>query len=218
LFDTSAAGILLADPNGHLGVWGSSSGRMRRTELFELQVAEGPCLECYRTGKAIVEPDLAGSRRWRQFEPVALAAGFASVHAVPIRTGEHVIGALNLFRAQPGRLGAADMLAAQALAQATALAILRHPDGDEHPGTRFALDNQVIEQAKGVLAGRAGVRVDEAFSRILRYSHHHKIPLVDVCHEVVNGSLRLTTFHEDSLQRPKYLLERKRTPPGTSST
>ena len=203
LFDTSAAGILLAAADGQLGVWGSSSRGMRTAELFELQAGEGPCLECYRSGKAIVEPDLAGSRRWRRFEPVALAAGFASVHAVPIRTGGRVVGALNLFRSRTGRLGAADMLAAHALAQATALTILRRPAGDEGPvaGAKLILGNQIIEQAKGVLAGRAVVSVDEAYSRIRRYVNYHKRPMVDVCQEVVDGTLSLTTFQETSLQR-----------------
>jgi GAF domain/ANTAR domain len=223
LFDTSAAGILLAGADGQLGVWGSSSGGMRTAELFELQAGQGPCLECYRTGTAIVEPDLAGSRRWRRFAPVALAAGFASVHAVPLRTGGRIIGALNLFRARTGRLGAADMLAAEALAQATAITILRQAASDEGPvgGSRLASDNQIIEQAKGVLAGRAVVSVDEAYGRIRRYANYHRLPMVDVCQEVVDGTLSLTTFQETSLQRHRHVvgadLRARNSPPAAKA-
>ena len=52
-----------------------------------------------------------------------------------------------------------------------------------------------------MLAGRAVVSVDEAYGRIRRYVNYHKLPMVDVCQEVVDGTLNLTTFQEASRQR-----------------
>ena len=206
LFDTAAAGVLLAGPDGQPELSASSSTRMRVAELSELQTGEGPCLESYRTGEAIVEPDLHRTRRrWERFEPIALAAGFASVHAIPIQIRGHVVGALNLFRAHTGRLGEADMLAAQALAQAAAITILRQPIGDDSAVTgfsQFALADQIlIEQAKGTLAGLAAISVDEALSRIQRYARHHDLQLNDVCQQIVYGRLNLATFRENNLRR-----------------
>ena len=40
--------------------------------------------------------------RWPRFGAEALAAGFHSVHALPMRLRGTVIGALNLFHAEPG--------------------------------------------------------------------------------------------------------------------
>jgi GAF domain/ANTAR domain len=204
LFDASAAGVLLADANGHLRVSGSSSHRMHRTELFQAQSGEGPCFDCYQAGKPVVGPDLSRTRRrWPHFTPVAMAAGYRAVHAVPVRVRDHVIGALNLFRTETGHLSGADMLAAQALAQATAFTILRQPPAGESAGPpRPALDDQlVVEQAKGVLAGRAGVSIDEAFDRIRRYARHHDLDLVSVCHDIVDGTLTLVTSVEASAKR-----------------
>ena len=94
----------------------SSSEAMRVLELFELQAQEGPCLDCYRTGEPVVNQDLAVvNGRWRRFAPEALAAGFHSVHALPMRLRGTVIGALNLFHVEPGEMGQADIAAAQAL-------------------------------------------------------------------------------------------------------
>ena len=207
LFDASSAGVLLADANGHLRVSGSSSDRMHRTEVFQAQSGEGPCFDCYRAGKPVVGADLSRTRqRWPHFTPVAMSAGYRSVHAVPVRVRDHVIGALNLFRTERGHLSDADMLAAQALAQATAFTILRQPQAGDaatagDPARPLLDDQLLVEQAKGVLAGRAGVSIDEAFDRIRRYARHHNLELVAVCHDIIDGTLRLVTFDEASLKR-----------------
>src|SRR2546429_4120815 len=99
VLDVGAAGIMLMSPEGDLRVMASSSEAMRVVELFELQSQEGPCLDCYRTGEPVVNQDLAVvNGRWPNFAPVALQAGFRSVHALPLRLRGQVIGAVNLFR------------------------------------------------------------------------------------------------------------------------
>lgn len=207
LFNASAAGILLADSNGHLRVSASTNAQMHDTQLHELRAREGPCLDCYRTGQPVVAPDLALTHRcWPRFAPVALAAGFRSTHAVPVRVRDHVIGALNLFRADVGNLSDADMLAAQALAQATASTILRQRPRQNIPvdasQRRPALEDQLtIEQAKGALAGRTRISIDEANSRLRRYADHHELELTDVCQQVLAGTLSLLTLAETRMLR-----------------
>ena len=51
VLDVAAAGLMLVAPDGDLRVMASSSEAMRLLELFELQSQEGPCLDCYRTGR-----------------------------------------------------------------------------------------------------------------------------------------------------------------------
>ena len=61
----------------------SSSEEMRLVELFEIQSQEGPCPDCFRTGQPTLNVDLAtGEVPWALFGPVALKAGFRSVHAL----------------------------------------------------------------------------------------------------------------------------------------
>ena len=65
VLDIAAAGIMLVAPDGELRVMTSSSEAMRVVELFELQSQEGPCLDCYRSGEAVVNQDLAAADgRW----------------------------------------------------------------------------------------------------------------------------------------------------------
>ena len=118
LLDVDAAGLMLADRSGTLRVAASSTEQVRLLELFELQNEEGPCLECFGSGAPVANDDLDadGASRWPRFSREALSAGFRSVVALPMRLRDETIGALNLFRAEPGPLLDPDRSLAQALA------------------------------------------------------------------------------------------------------
>src|SRR6478672_11869240 len=172
VLDVGAAGLMLATPGGDLRVLASSSEAMRLLELFELQSQEGPCLDCYRAGQPVVNQDLAVvNGRWPRFAPKALAAGFHSVHALPMRLRGAVIGALNLFHIEPGMMRPADVDAAQALADVATIAILQHRATLEaqilNEQLNEALNSRVvIEQAKGMVAEREGLNMEQAFSAL----------------------------------------------------
>jgi GAF domain-containing protein len=132
VLDVSAAGIMLASPAGDLRVMASSSEAMRLLELFELQAQEGPCLDCYTTGEPVLNVDLAGDDpRWPLFAERATAAGFRTVHALPLRLRGAVLGALNMFNVDAGKIRPADVAAAQALADVATIAILQHRAASE---------------------------------------------------------------------------------------
>src|ERR1700746_3467623 len=84
LLAASAAGVMLADPRGELRVAAASSEQAGLLELFQLQNDQGPCLECFRPGRAVTATDLAGpAQRWPRFAEAAVRAGFATVEALP---------------------------------------------------------------------------------------------------------------------------------------
>ena len=117
VLDVAAAGVMVVAPAGDLRLMASSSETMRALELFELLADEGPCLDCFLTGRPVVQRDLAATASdWPRFSGAALAAGFRSVQALPMRLRGTVLGALNLFHVHPGKLRPADLEAGQALA------------------------------------------------------------------------------------------------------
>jgi GAF domain-containing protein len=168
---------------------------MRLVELFEIQSQEGPCPECFRTGEAAVQMDLAAEGSlWPRFGPVALAAGFQSVHALPMRLRGVTIGALNLFRTEKGTLDESDLVAAQALSDVATIAILQHRASIQAhlvvDQLNHALNSRVlIEQAKGILAERAGLDMEHAFSWLRKYARDHNLLLVDVAQAIIDGKL-----------------------------
>ena len=200
VLDVGAAGLMLAGASGDLRVMASSSQAMRMLELFELQSEEGPCLDCYHTGRPVANHDLATENgRWPRFSVAALAAGFHSVHALPMRLRGSVIGALNLFNVEVGSMRPADLEAAQAFADVATIAILQHRATLEaqviSDQLNHALNSRVtIEQAKGIVAERETVPMPEAFTLLRNHARKHHLRLVDVAAGVIAGTITSTTI------------------------
>jgi len=203
VLDVGAAGLMLVGPDGELRVMASSSETMRLLELFELQAQEGPCLDCYRSGEPVVNQNLAADDgRWPRFTVEALAAGFHSVHALPMRLRGSVIGVLNLFHVERGEMRPADVVAAQALADVATIAILQHRASLEAQGLNEQLSNAlntriVIEQAKGMVGERESLTMDEAFALLRRHARNRNLRLADVAQAIIVGDLDVA-----SLDRP----------------
>ena len=204
ILDVDAAGIMLATADGQLRVMASSSEAMRVLELFEVQAQEGPCLDCHRTGQPVVNQDLTiVDGLWPRFAPEALAAGFGSVHALPLRLRGTVIGALNLFRAGSGKMGPADIEIAQAFADVATIAVLQHRAALQaqivNDQLSHALNSRiVIEQAKGMVAERLDLDMEGSFSVLRSHARNHNLRLSDVAEAVIAGTLA-----PSALDRPK---------------
>lgn len=190
-----AAGLMLAAPEGGLQLAASSSEGMRVVELFELQSREGPCMDCHRTGEPVLNEVLDTTPvRWPVFAGVALDAGFRSVHAVPMRLRGTIIGALNLFSAGVGQLSTEDVLSARALADMATISILHNRSAVAAQAINAQLNHAltsriVIEQAKGMVAERVGIDVEEAFTQLRAYARNRNLLLVDVARAVTDGAL-----------------------------
>jgi hypothetical protein len=194
LLDVTAAGIMLAGQGGSLMTVAASDERARLLELFEIQNDEGPCRDCYRLETAVVNVDLEGAReRWPQFAPQAIAGGFRSANALPLRLRSQVIGSLNLFHEGTAGLGEAELRMAQALADAATIGILQQRTvrrGEIVMGQlQLALNSRVvIEQAKGVLAERLQISPDDAFEVLRGAARSRNRLLSDLARDVATGS------------------------------
>jgi transcriptional regulator with GAF, ATPase, and Fis domain len=194
LLDVAAAGLLLADRNGVLHVVAASSERTRSLELFQLQRDEGPCLDCFRSGRPTNVDDLSLEvDRWPEFVPAAIEAGFASVHAIPMRLLDDVLGAVGLFGTSTGSLNEEDLDLAQALAHVAAVAI---GVGAGERKTSVAdqlhavLKHRVlVEQAKGIIAQQGGLEMDEAFTKLRQYAQTQDQRLTEVARALVSRQL-----------------------------
>jgi GAF domain-containing protein len=189
----SAAGILLADPAGALQVVAASSEPCRLLEAFQVQTGEGPCLECFASGQPVAVADLSRSERWPLFASGAVELGFVSMHAVPMRLRAETIGALSFFMVEYGGLNESAQRLGRALADVATIGLLQqraiHHRDLLAEQLQTALSSRiVIEQAKGILAERLHVDVDQAFIllRLGARSHHRR--LSDLAYAIVAGT------------------------------
>lgn len=188
-----AVGLLVADNHGGLNVVAASSEQARVLELFQLQHAEGPCLDCYRSGRPVSCPDLSTEAdRWPRFVPKALDIGFVAVHALPMRLREDVIGGMNLFTAVRGGLDAERLAVAQALTDVAAIGLLQERALSQREllteQLQIALNNRLsFEQAKGILAECGDITLGEASELLRTYARRHNRKLTDVADAVVRN-------------------------------
>jgi transcriptional regulator with GAF, ATPase, and Fis domain len=194
LLNVSAAGLLLTDQRGALQLIAASSEQTRLLELFQLQTDQGPCVDCFRTGRRVEVADLAAATdRWPRFVEAARRTGFAAVHALPMRLRTDVIGALNLFGTEAGPLGRDTVRLGQALADVATIGLLQARAIRQRDTLaeqlQTALNSRVlIEQAKGVIAERRQIDMNESFILLRRSARSRNRRLSDLARAVVDGS------------------------------
>ncbi len=203
LLEVAAAGLLLVDSSGRLRTLASSleqTGLLQLQELLELQNDEGPALDCFRDGLAVVNVAPADAAdRWPGFSAALAAAGYGSAHALPLSLRSRVIGAVTLFSTPASVLSEQDTLLGQALADVATIGLLQEQTVRRHELTterlQQALDSRIlIEQAKGALAARLGIEVADAFTLLRAHSRRSRRKLADVAHEVVAGQIHPEAF------------------------
>ncbi|GAA2910229.1 transcriptional regulator [Actinoplanes cyaneus] len=189
LTEAPAAGMLLADEHGRLQFIAGSDENVTLVELFVVQNKEGPCLDP-NLGEAV--------GRWPRFAPLAVAAGFQSVHAFPLRLRRQVIGSPNVFGDSPGRdFDSGDVTIMQALADTATIGLLQER-AVSHSETlteqlQAALNSRIIiEQAKGAVAQACGISVDEAFTVLRGYARSSNRRLTELATQGTLGGERRT--------------------------
>ena len=194
---TSGAGIMLlsnALPQGSLCTTNHVS---RRIEDLQYTLGEGPGIDAHTGGSVVSEPNLAmpSVSRWPAFSPPAVEAGVLAIFGFPVRVGAARLGALNLYRDEPGKLSDDQYADAVVMADVAARAILGM-QAHAAPGELAAeLDAEanfelVVHQASGMVAVQLHTSVAEALVRLRAHAFRTDRLVADVARDVVGRSLR----------------------------
>lgn len=192
IVEASAGGLLLADAEGHLQLIASTNESVELVELMQLAAGVGPCVDCFTRGSPVSVSDIAAAReQWPDFSAAALAQGFHSVHATPMKLRGDVIGTMNLFEKTVGVLSERDAAVVQALADVATIGVLQQRIATEShivaAQLQRALDSRVlIEQAKGALAQALNMTMEQAFMALRSYARNHNLTLQDVANGVTS--------------------------------
>ncbi|MFJ2771179.1 GAF and ANTAR domain-containing protein [Streptomyces sp. NPDC087300] len=200
-------GIMMATARGGLRTMSASDGGAALVELLQLRTGEGPCLDCFRTGRsvdAVRLADAAAVERWPRLAPLAAQAGYLAVHALPLRVNHQVIGALTVLVADPDGLSDDELRLAQALADVAAVALIHYRPDPARPSdvlTRVQAAvsaRATVDMATGMLAEGGLLELADA-GRVLRiYARRHGGRLTEVAQALVRRELELGTVLADA--------------------
>jgi GAF domain/ANTAR domain len=203
LFDIDAAAISLVFDGANSGTLGSSGAPARMYDELQFTLGEGPCLDSITLKIPILVADLADTidARWPIYGPAMLSHQIRGVFAMPVLVaGEHV-GALDLFRAQPGDLAGdhlAGAIGAAELASAPLLdlmnddlqAAVNDPQSNAWAELR-ALSRAEVSQATGMLVAQLDVEPAEALVRLRAHAYATGRSSTDVARDILDRRLKL---------------------------
>lgn len=197
LLDVQAAGAVLVMDGPDFPCVSGSDPRIAALESEAAQAQEGPGHDCRLKGsRAETALDAQAQLRWPMYTSRARALGFTRVAALPLRVCDTLLGALVLLRTDGAPLPEDALALGQSLADAATVALLRQHELNKSRVLTAQLEQAltsriVLEQAKGVLATRLRVTVDEAFVVLRTHARANQLKLSEVALAVVEGRLYL---------------------------
>ncbi len=195
LLGAAATGVMVMDPRGGIDVVAASDEPARFVELLQSQIEEGPCLDCVTEARIVTSHDLEDDRaRWPTFVTAAVAVGFRSVVAVPLRLDDRAVGGLNLLYAEPTTLPGWQLQVAQVVADLAMLGLTQERGSRRverlAERTLTVLNDRVrLDHAVGMIAGTLDVEPRGALLALTRYVATSGRPLREVVRAITDGAL-----------------------------
>lgn len=201
-----AAVSIVSDGTMH-GTFGSSGELSRRLDEFQFTFGEGPCLDSVRDAHAVLVGDLqaAEETRWPAYAEAVLSAGVRAVYALPVPFANTHIGALDLYRVAPRKLGGDSLAGGFVAAELVALPLLdlmttqvdelnRGSGSDQLDRAQLQVgrvDRLEVHQATGMVMAQLSVGAEEALVRLRAHAFAHGLTAAEVAHRIVGRRLSL---------------------------
>jgi hypothetical protein len=194
-------GMALMTDEGPAGTVAASDDAALQLEELQFSLGEGPCVDASRTGRPVLQPDLArtGPARWPAFAAGAEAAGLVAVFAFPLRVGAIRLGVLDLYRSTVGSLVDHELSDALSFADAATTLLLHQQAraaGRDPPGDSLVVldDRAEVHQATGVVSVQSAVSLQEALLLLRARAYAEQRPIGDLALDVLTG---VTDFRGD---------------------
>lgn len=185
------AAIALMDHSGLVEQVAGSDDRAVVLQDLQRSLGEGPCVDAYRTGRLVLDPDLAarGGDRWPTYTAAALDAGVRAVFCYPLQIGGIRLGVLELCGHGPGMLDDDSLGLALHYVDAAVSILLHLQSLDTGHAVIAFRSHPEIHQATGMVSVQAGVSLTEALLLVRGYSFAEDRALADVARDVVSRKL-----------------------------
>ncbi len=177
-------------------------GTTARIDEIQIDLGEGPSWEALRTRRPVAAADLRaqGGARWPGACAALLELEVGSLYAFPPFVGTVSIGSIGIYSAGARDLSDSDLAGMSGLAAIVSVTLLRRAldrlevlvEESELAQAQLqrALDSRVvIEQAKGYLAQRHNIDMDQAFARIRSHARSTQARIGVVAADIIAGRL-----------------------------
>ncbi|BBY95703.1 GAF domain-containing protein [Mycobacterium gallinarum] len=203
LFDVDAAAISLVFDGANTGTLGSSGEHARTYDELQFLLGEGPCLESVARRAPVLALDLADPDdvRWPVYGPAMVDLQIRGVFAMPVVVAGEYVGALDLFRTQPGGLEDEQLTGAVVAAELAGIPLLDLLDADlqaaaADPASNVwaelhTLSRAEVSQATGMLVAQLEVDPAEALLRLRAHAYATGRSATDVARDILDRKLRL---------------------------
>jgi GAF domain-containing protein len=198
VLDLTGAGVTLVH-DGQQRFVTAAVAAIAALERVQENWQKGPCIDAVASAGPVTVSDMAAddaSERWPDYVVAAKTAGIQAVAGIPMLADGEAIGAVNLYDGQPRDWSDEDLRVAMVFAS-IATGYLTHASAARQQQRtaeqlQQALNTRlIIEQAKGVLAVKGDMTVDDAFETLRGYARAHNARIHDVSRAVVRGDLLL---------------------------
>ena len=203
LFGIDAAAISLVFAGVASGTLGSSGAAARAYDELQFTFGEGPCLDSVALRAPVLIADLANAQRCSvaAYGPAMLDYKIRGIFAIPVVLAGEYVGALDLFRAQPGELHGDHLAGAVVAAELAGVPLLDLMDSDLQAAVNDpdssawaelnALSRTEVSQATGMLVAQLEVEPAEALVRLRAHAYATNRSATDVARDILDRRLRL---------------------------
>ncbi len=147
--DVDGAGVSLPTADGVRVGW-AAGPNVEELETLQHDLLEGPCVDALTSGSPVHVLLSQEAGRWSRYVPRALGLGVQRVAALPLHARDRVWGGLDLYRFEDRPFTAAELTAAQVLADAgTAYLLTAH----DRQARRLAEDELRLQALHDPLTG-----------------------------------------------------------------
>jgi hypothetical protein len=192
----SCCGVTMVTSGGQSVTAHASDERTRAVEDLQHTLGEGPGVAASESGAAVFVPDLQdlhdpGVEQWPTFAKDAVELGIRAAFAFPLLLGTSSLGALNLYRLEPGELDRGGVSHGWVTAEAVARTLAG--SGERVPGSIEQMDPMRLHQAAGMVTVQLGVPIDQALLRMRSTAYSEGVSVDELADTIVQRRRRLSS-------------------------
>lgn len=199
----TGASIAVFDGAGRQSTVCSTDALAARIDEVQFELGEGPQWNAFRTGKAVLIPDVTAAAHdaWPIFGSAITSLAVGALFAIPMIMGAATVGSVGLYRRTPGALTESDVATATVMAAAVVgVAVqLATAGADDHSASESTLApamRREVHQATGMIVVQLETTATVAFSRLRAYAFANERTVMDVAHAVVTRQLDFRSVPE----------------------